>query len=349
MPAAAIDAASAAVRDVGVRGVAAIEGLLATQASARARAATLLGGAPRDVAFTESTSASMHWLACMADQDRAGRDEVVLLADEFPSSTLAWLRAGFRPRWVTPEPGGIYPVEKILDDAGPRTRAVVTSQVQYRTGAVTDVGALGAPLAARGVWHVVNATQAAGVLPQDASTWGCAAICVTGLKWLCAGLGNGILYLAPRIRDEARPPALGWLSMRDPFAMDNSRLDPRDDASVLELGAVGLARHAALDASLSLMMGLGLARVGARARSLAGRRRDGRAARGADVVTPADPARRAGIVTARRAGAAAWHERALARGLVHSLRGADGLRFSLHHYNREDDVDALLSAWDEIR
>ena len=85
----------------------------------------------------------MNLLALMASQEweksRARRAQVVLPKDEFPSSKLGWLRQGFEPVWVEPEPDETYPADKILATVGPRTRAVVTSQVQYKTGARCDV------------------------------------------------------------------------------------------------------------------------------------------------------------------------------------------------------------------
>ena len=65
----------------------------------RATIASYLGAAPADIGFCDSTSTSMNLLALMASQEweksRARRDQVVLPRDEFPSSTLGWLRQGF--------------------------------------------------------------------------------------------------------------------------------------------------------------------------------------------------------------------------------------------------------------
>ena len=35
------------------------------------------------------------------------------------------------------------------------------------------------------------------------------------------------------------------------------------------------------------------------------------------------------------------------RGLLVSVRGADGLRFSLHFFNNDDDIEGLLETWRE--
>jgi len=352
IPQVATDAAVAAHRLLGEQGILAIEPLLAKQAAARASVAALLGAEVEDVAFTGCTSESMNWLAMMAAQSRAGgdtRDEVLLLADEFPSSTLPWLHHGFRPIWVQPEADNTYPVGKILDAVTPRTRAVVTSQVQYRTGARVNVGALSGPLAERDVLHIINATQAAGVIAQDFRGWGAAAMAVTPLKWLCSGLGNGILLLSPALRASCRMPVTGWLSQVDPFAMDNTTLDPRGDASALEVGGVSIARHWALGASVDLFRSVGIDAIEARVLALSGRLADGLRAAGAPVLTPIDDRDRAGTVSARRPDAEAWHARAMAAGIVHSPRGADTLRFSPHLYNTEDDIDRVLDAWGATR
>ncbi len=338
-PREATAAGVALLQDLAERGVAAILDGFALQAVARERAARVLSVGLRQVAFTESTSASMNLLALAANKDAGDRNEVVLLRDEFPSSTVPWLHHGFRPVWVEPV-DGLYPVDHVLAAVGPRTRAVVTSQVQYRTGAVTDVAELSAALRGR-CWHIVNATQACGVVPValgDAT-----AVTVTGLKWLGAGLGNGLLALGDELVASG-PPLLGWTGVPDFMAMENGRHVPRPEGSAWELGGVSLVRHAVLERCLALVEELGIDAIAARAVGLAAHLRSELLALGADVVTPAH---HAGIVSVRRSDAPRWHEAALGAGLVQSLRG-DAIRFSVHHYNEPDDVAAALEAWNQL-
>ncbi len=71
----------------------------------------------------------------------------------------------------------------------------------------------------------------------------------------------------------------------------------------------------------------------------------GARARGLDVATPADPARRGPLVVIRVRDAAALVARLATRGIIASSRD-NGLRVSFHGYNSTDDCDAVLAALD---
>jgi cysteine desulfurase / selenocysteine lyase len=344
LPREAAVAAAALTTALCVRGSLVFPEMFEPVERARVRAATLLGCDATDIGFTDCTSQSMNLLARMAARDAPDSRAFVTLRDEFPSTTVPWLHHGFTPQWVDPVGDGHYPVDTILDAITPDTQAVVLSQVQYRTGARTDVAALAEALADRHPWLIVNATQAAGVVPQDVS--GHTATTVTGLKWLCSGFGTGILHLSPALREAVPLPDQGWLSQRDFMAMQNDRLDPVADARAVELGGVGMSRLHALDASLGLILAATPAALQARTLALTGRLREGLEERSAVLLTPRQDHRRAGILSALRPDSEAWHLWALSAGVVQSQRGPGTIRFALHGYNNEDDVDALLEAWD---
>jgi selenocysteine lyase/cysteine desulfurase len=50
-------------------------------------------------------------------------------------------------------------------------------------------------------------------------------------------------------------------------------------------------------------------------------------------------------VTVRRANAAQFRDWTVTQKMLISLRGADLIRFSLHFFNNQDDVDQLIEAW----
>ena len=347
LPQDAVDAASAAFARLSQQGMAAYLDLKQQGEAVRQQTADFFGVDKAGIGYTDCTSTSMNLLAMMARQEweTAGvrRDEVVMPKGEFPSSTLGWLHQGFTPKWVRAEPDFSYPVEKILAQVGPNTRAVVTSQVQYQTGLRMDVEALSAELARRGVWHVMNATQAAGVIPQNAAPY--TAVTATAVKWLCSGLGNGIVYLSDQIRQECKLPVAGWIAQRDAFAMISDEVQLKTEASGLETGATDVVRLHVLGANLDLMQEAGPANIHARVLALNGQLMDGLAAQGAVILTPREDARRAGIVSVRHARAREWSAWAKERNLLHSVRGDDVVRFSLHYFNDEDDVAGILELW----
>ena len=64
---------------------------------------------------------------------------------------------------------------------------------------------------------------------------------------------------------------------------------------------------------------------------------------GADVVTPADPARRGPLVCVRSTDAPALVASLAEENIVCSLRDTN-LRVAAHYYNTDDDIDVLLDA-----
>jgi selenocysteine lyase/cysteine desulfurase len=117
----------------------------------------------------------------------------------------------------------------------------------------------------------------------------------------------------------------------------------------MEYSTMSYAAAIALGRAIGYISGLSLVEVAAHNRELASQLADGLAQRGARLLTPRDPARRAGTVTARFPGhdgeaiAAALTE----RGVIVSPR-VGSTRFSMHFYNSSDDVGHALATLDEV-
>ena len=137
------------------------------------------------------------------------------------------------------------------------------------------------------------------------------------------------------------------MSQADPFAMLNDVVTTVDDASAVETGCVELSRLYALEACVKIAAAMGPEPVHRRVLDLNGRLAAGLEALGAQVITPLADERSAGILTVRKEGAPAWRDWARERGVLVSVRGAEGLRFSLHFFNDDDDIEGLLETWRE--
>jgi selenocysteine lyase/cysteine desulfurase len=118
----------------------------------------------------------------------------------------------------------------------------------------------------------------------------------------------------------------------------------RDDARRFEVLTLDYAAIVGMIASLELLHELGPDAVAAHVRGLVDRvvawaesRDDVR------LVTPADPARRAGIVAVAPHDPAAASARLKAAGVIHSLREG-AVRLAPHGYNTDDEIDRALAA-----
>ena len=129
--------------------------------------------------------------------------------------------------------------------------------------------------------------------------------------------------------------------------MINDELLSSRNASAVETGAVELSRLHVLGESVRIASALPPDDCHRRVLELNGRLMKGLLDLNAEVLTPMADHERAGIVSVRKHNAEEWLEWSVGRNVLISQRGPDVLRFSLHFYNNEDDVEGLLEAWRE--
>jgi len=226
-------------------------------------------------------------------------------------------------------------------------KALTISWVSFATGYRVDLARLGQACRERGIYFVVDAMQGLGPATLDVSECPIDVLACGGQKWLLSPWGTGFAYVRQGLVRELEPSVVGWMSVRD--SDDFSRLVDydltyRDDARRFEVITLPFQEFAGLNASLELLFELGPAAVEAHVRGLVDQvvvwaegRRDVR------LVTPADRARRAGIVAVAPADPAAASLRLTGAGVSHSLREG-AIRLSPHCYNTADDVGQALAA-----
>ena len=312
------------------------EAQLGEMEEARVALAALIGGRADDLAFARNTSHGVSHLAQMLWEE--GLRRVVVLEDEFPSSTLPFLHRGFDVRFVKPVDGR-YPLESI-EAALEGRELLVASHVIYRTGHTLDPAVLAQLCASKNARFLVCVTQSIGALEVDFTRWGADYLVGTSHKWLCGGYGAGLL--AVRASRWGRWPVVGWLSQKSPERMVNDALDLDPRPRALEAGCQPVPSILAAGAAAKLWLEADVTRVADRVRSLSSRLRtklrdagfeapkqEIPETSGISVVPVADPA---GVV------ARLEKERVLV-----TPRGA-GVRFSTHAFNDEKDLDKAVEA-----
>lgn len=304
---------------------------------ARAGLARFIGASPKEVAFTLNTS---HGMSLVAGALK-GRGTVLTMQDEFPSSTLAWLNAGYKVKFVKPE-NGKYSLENIEKNLTKDVKILVTSYVQYRTGFRQDLEAVGRLCRPRGVTFVVNATQALGAMPVDVKRAKIDFMVFSCFKWTMAGYGAAGLYASKDYLPKIKFQEAGWRSVAVPETMDNKARAMKQEASAVEAGCLHFPSIFALGASLKLLSGLGVNNIQERIFELNDYLVEGLNKLGASTPTPLDRACRSGITIikcSRPAEAVAKLEKS---GIMTAARG-EGIRVSLHFYNNRADLDKLLA------
>ena len=116
------------------------------------------------------------------------------------------------------------------------------------------------------------------------------------------------------------------------------------DARRYELGLPNLPGVFAARAGIELLLDVGIDRLHAHVEGLVTRCLDGLAERGADVLTPPDPAQRAGVIAVRHADPQRVFDECRRRSVDIGAIGA--VRVDPHGFNTADDIDRFLDCYD---
>ncbi|MFE3559834.1 aminotransferase class V-fold PLP-dependent enzyme [Streptomyces sp. NPDC059193] len=224
------------------------------------------------------------------------------------------------------------PLESLAEAVGPGTALAALSAVQSADGRTADLAAVRAATTAHGARMLVDATQAVGWLPFDASPYEYTV--TAGYKWLLGARGASYLTVSPEAQHTLTPLHAGWVAAE---AMWDATYGPMPElahgARRFDESPAFLAYHAA-EASLDLLERIGVGSVHAHNTALADRYRAGLAVLGHEPVP-------GGAAIVSVPGLAGRQEALQAAGVATAAR-AGALRASFHLYNTEADVDRLL-------
>jgi selenocysteine lyase/cysteine desulfurase len=316
---------------------------LAIHDRARERAAGLLGVNKDEVAFIPSTSDGVNMVAQTIDFQPG--DNVVVETIEFPSDVYPWLlqqQNGVEVRFVGTgfevPPGAL---EAAVDS---RTQAVALSHVSYLTGVRHDLKSIADAAHAVGAIFIVDASHALGVVPVEARVADFVFSCC--YKWQLGCTGIAIGFWNRQLQPDWAPRMAGWMSAQPLLGEGEMRrhvFTPRDDAMRMTLGNPSLPGAYVVDNGLKYLQEVGIERIEAHALELTGQLREGLLELGLEVLTPAEPSRRAGNVCIARADGPKFIAALAERGVL--VWEADGrVRYSTHLYNDSEDVERAIEA-----
>jgi kynureninase len=280
----------------------------------------------------------------------AQRPRVVTDAMHFPSILylIDELRAAGAEVVVVPTDDGItVDTARLVAAIDERTAFVNISHVLFKSAYVHDVGAIAERARAVGALTIIDGYQSVGSLPVDVGALGVDVYIGGCLKWLCGGPGAAFLWVRSDLHGRLAPRLTGWMTHARPFDFAPS-LDRRGDAWRFLHGTPGIPSLYAARPGLEIVNRVGISAIRAKSMRQTARLIALADARGYRSNTPRDPSRRGGTVTFD-----IEHGYEVSRGLkaldiLCDYRPGAGVRFSPHFYTRDDELDAALSAIDEI-
>ena len=308
----------------------------------RTVAAKFLGCDLDELALTGSTTAGMN---AIAQGLRLGAGDRVLLTDHEHSGGLHCWQYLARHHGVeldvVPIPRTEHRATVIVDAIArgirERTRVISLSHVFSSTGLRMPIVEIASLARSRGLLCVVDGAQAVGAIRVNVRELGCHAYATSGHKWLLGPKGTGLLYIAKDARAAIRP-----------MAYEDSYNTYRNSNGVVNLPAImGLAT------AIRYLDAAGMAKVEAHNLRLRNRLADRLTVMdGVTLVSPPAGEQASPMLTvllAQRFDRTAVTRALLERHQVairatHPEFGFNGIRFSMHEFNTDADVDRAADA-----
>lgn len=322
-----------------------------------AAAARLVGGAPQEIAYIEN--ATRAWDMAFYAIDWQAGDQILTAQTEYAANYIAYLhmakRRGVEIVAVPNDEHGQISVTALEERITDRTKLIAITHIPTNGGLVNPAAAVGAIAKAHGILYLLDACQSVGQIPMDVEAIGCDMLSATGRKYLRGPRGTGFLWVREALIETLDPPLLdlhaATLTGPDSYTV-------RQDARRFENWESYVAGRLGLAAAIDYALALGLDAIRDRIYALAARLRTGLDdILGATVRDLGEE--RCGIVSFTLEGHdAAGIKQALAGRNINvsasrrpstlldmTERGLDGVvRASVHYYNTEAEVDALLEA-----
>jgi cysteine desulfurase / selenocysteine lyase len=339
-------------RELGRRGVLGyFDNLETFTSAAREAGARLLGCDAALIGLATSVSEANSQIAWWLRPQRGSN--IVSTDIESPAVTYPWLRVaeetGAEVRLVPArgDPASLS-IEDLAGRVDDRTSVIAISQVEWVTGHRFDLSRLAELAHAHDAIVVVDAAQAAGVVPIDVTASGVDVLVTGAYKWLCSFAGTALCYLGPELAERFRPILVGSGSApsEPPYDdFDATHLTIAPGVLSLEYGNASHLARASLPLAIDYLLTIGVDRIHRHTLELSARLWDGIARLGGRPITPRADEERAAIVTAAFDGhdAVAVVEELKRRG-VHALPRMGHVRFAPHLFNDGDDIERTLEA-----
>jgi cysteine desulfurase/selenocysteine lyase len=309
--------------------------------------AKLIGAKIGEIACMVNTSYGIN-VASLGLPLKSG-DVVLTYEGEYPADVYPWMslaKKGVKLELI-PKKDGLQDEARLLEELKrPEVRVVTMSWVSYSTGFRADLATIGRACRERGIYFVVDAIQGVGATALDVSKLEIDVLACGAQKWLLGPWGSGFVYVREGLIQELEPVVVGWLAMKsseDFRRMADYDFNFYDDARRYQSNTLPAPDFAGFNASLEMFLELGPASVEAHIEGIMSEAVSWAQSRGDKVrlVTPADPAKRAGVLAIAPRDSEAASKALSAANVYHSLREG-AIRLAPHCFNTSAEMQKAL-------
>jgi selenocysteine lyase/cysteine desulfurase len=293
-----------------------------------------------DIALLKNTSEALSVVAFGLSW--APGDNIVSSNEEFPSNRIVW--EALQSKGVELRQADLHgeqsAEESLFALVDGNTRMIAISSVQYASGFQLDLQRIGQFCQEHDILFCVDAIQSIGALQFDVQAINADFVMADGHKWMLGPEGLALFYCREDLREQLQLQQYGWHMTENYLDFDDRKWSPAKTARRFECGSPNMLAIHALTASLSLLLGVGMANIETAVlqnsrllfESIAAEPR-------LTLITDTSPGRYGGIVTFRHQGGDQQrvYEQLMAQGVMCAQRGG-GIRFSPHFYTAPEQI-----------
>jgi len=180
----------------------------------RSLSSDIFGGDADGYAVIPAASYGLSTAARAIEPHLKRGDQILVIAEEFPSNVLPWKRTAQEVGAVlttVPAPEDGNWTQAILDRIDKSVKVVAVSTCHWTNGALIDLSPIGKACRDKGCVLVVDATQSLGAMPLSIAEVKPDFLVAAGYKWLLCPYGFSLLYVSEQWRN-ARPLEETWLA-----------------------------------------------------------------------------------------------------------------------------------------
>ncbi len=308
--------------------------------------ATLIHADPNEIAFVSNTSQGLSAIAEGLDWKEG--DGVLIAKPDFPTNLYPWMnleRKGVKVHYFKRN-GGRFSIEEVAKALSPGTRLLSVSSVDFATGFLCDLEALGEFCRRKGLLLCVDAIQSLGLIPIDVRKYGIHFLASGGHKWLLSAMGCGGLFVSRDVDSRVHPVQVGWKSVVKEEDFFQIQFDLKPDALRFEPGTMNVAGIYALGSAVELLMDVDVEKAYAHVIALNDLLYEGLKERKFRIVTPMGANERSGILSFIPSSNPKSLYDFLTKEMIRVSLRNQMIRLSPHFYNNKEDIDRFFQALD---
>lgn len=299
-----------------------------------------------DIALLKNTSEGLSFVANGVVWKPG--DTIVSSNEEFPSNRIVW--EALEDRNVRLKQVPLFsdtaksPEDALIAACDEHTRMLAISSVQYASGLRLNLVKLGKFCIENRILFCVDAIQSLGAIELDAQTCQADFVVADAHKWMLGPEGIALFYVKASLREQLTPSEFGWHMVEHHLDYDRQDWTAASTARRFECGSPNMLGIHACQASLSLILELGVDYIQRRVLDNTSYLTEYiQASEQLELRSPAEAGYQSGIVSFnhRRKAPDECIQTLRRNEVVCAFRGG-AIRFSPHFYTPRERIDDAL-------